>query len=349
MIQYLKLVNFRSYKEEVFEFKKGINIIVGKNGSGKTNILEAIHFIATKNPFRGQDEDCVKNKQKFFTIEAEYNEQIRTIYYDLESKKKVMNINHKKINVLTTERTIPVILFEPTILSLLHNSKDKRRKYLDNLTVKINPNVSSIIKQFNKTLIQRNKLLKNKHSESELFVWNLKFCYLSGLLVKERIKTINLINKKLSEQYNNFSKRRNKIELKYISNIKTENYENNLFRKIKKDQNAELAAGFCLFGPQREDIEFYSDNKVVKSIFSRGEVRSLILSLKLTEKSILEERYNQPCIYLFDDVFSELDGYRRSVLLNQIKDNQCFITTTEPDMLLNKNKQNFNLIPIRQT
>ena len=346
MFEYIKLNNFRNYQEDVFVFKKGINIIIGPNGSGKTNLLEAIYCISRFSSFRTKLDNLIRNKTNKFILSAEYNNQQKTLIYNKESKTKQYYRNQKKVSISKQDQ-IPIVLFEPNFFNLNLVSNEQKRSFIDDLILQIKPSYSKTISQYKKTLLQRNKLLK-KGQTKDLFPWNIKICQLSQEIINNRLDIITEINQKISKRYNKFSNNFDKINLKYKSLINLENYSSNLLKQLEDNFLQEKIIGHTLFGPHKDEIVFLFNNNNVKSFLSQGENRSIVLSLKLTEKEILEDKTNKLAIFLFDDLFSELDGNRRTTILKQIDINQTFITTTDIDLVINNLQSKFNILPINK-
>ena len=156
MFEYIKLNNFRNYQEDVFVFKKGINIIIGPNGSGKTNLLEAIYCISRFSSFRTKLDNLIRNKTNKFILSAEYNNQQKTLIYNKESKTKQYYRNQKKVSISKQDQ-IPIVLFEPNFFNLNLVSNEQKRSFIDDLILQIKPSYSKTISQYKKTLLQRNR------------------------------------------------------------------------------------------------------------------------------------------------------------------------------------------------
>ncbi len=347
MFEYIKLQNFRNYISEIFEFKKGINLIIGPNGSGKTNLLESIYTIANLKSFRTKLQNLINYESDKFIISTEHNNQQRTFIFNKELKQKQYYINQHKVS-LNKQNLIPIVLFEPNFFNLNLISNEQKRNFIDNLITQINPSYTKTLNQYKKTLVQRNKLLKTPVKNTELFPWNIKISQLAQEIINNRTNTIKDINKLLSKKYTIFSKNLDKITLRYNSPIDLNNYSLNLLEKFEINIHKEKTIGYTLFGPHKDDIDFLFNNQITKNFLSQGENRSIVLSLKLVEKDIIEDKTNKLPIFLFDDVFSELDGNRRSTILKQINSNQTFITTTEVDLVVNNLNNEFNIIPLNK-
>ncbi len=353
MISNINLRQFRSYLNQSFEFDNGVNIIVGPNGSGKTNLLEAIHLISLSKTFRPVSlRDLVMGGKDSLKISSLDDKDLnRTLIIKNEEDKtyKEYSVNDVKYKRLGLEKTIPVVLFEPTHMSIFSGSPEKRRKYFDDLIEKVSPGYDTIRNKYSRTLIQRNNLLK-KHglSRDELFAWNIKLSDLASQIIENRHSLIDELNKDINQIYNQISANKPKyeIEIKYLSKWDKPNYSSKMLKHLQDNIELEMITGYTQVGPHKEDIKIYLNNKDSTIIASRGENRTLVLALKIQELGYVERVRQQKPILLLDDVFSELDGKRRKHLTKLIEEHQVFITTTDADLVIN-NFNSFNIIPIR--
>ena len=347
MINSLKLQNFRNYRLEIFEFDPSINIIVGPNGVGKTNLLEAILFLCQGTSYRAKDIDLINYNNETFQIEIEIGNQSRSARLsrnNLNSKQFI--INTKNLKLLTKNNRLPVILFEPNDLVLLNESKENRRKFLDTTIAQTTTGYSKILNQYQRTLTQRNKLLKMNAVAEQLFPWNIKLSQLAGQIIKFRLQLIDDINKNIEQIYTTISGKKTTLKLNYLSLIPTNNYETNLLQELENNFHLDKLKGHTSLGTHRDDFELILNNHQANKTASRGETRSLVLALKISQKYIIESTLLKKAIFLLDDVFSELDGQRRKFLLKELKNNQTFITTTDADMIINHLDGKYKIIPI---
>lgn len=328
MISSIKLKNFRSYSSATFEFSNKTNIILGKNGAGKTNILEAILFLAIGKSYRANDIDLINYNQNTLQIEGVFDDKKRTIKIDTE-KNKTITINNSKYKRMQFSQTIPVVLFEPEFMQILSRGPDTRRDYFDSLIARIDPTYQTIVNKYKRTLAQRNNLLKSRNfSSDEMFVWNIKISELGGIIAKKRYETITEINKEVSKIYSDLATKKHTININYSSKITLDNYSNNLLKGLEKNINIDKEQGFTSLGPHRDDFSFKINKKDVTISASRGESRTLLLTMKIIETGLIKKAREIPPILLLDDVFSELDEERQGKLIDFLYDNQVIITTT---------------------
>lgn len=339
MFKSVELHNFRSYEKYAVEFSPGVTIIVGPNGSGKTNLLEALYVLSAGSSFRGVDRDMVRHNQPWLKIEGVYDDMKRTIIYKVQPEKleKQFDIDGTKKARLTHNYKLPVVLFEPDHLRLLRSSPTGRRDFLDSLLARMQPDFTWTKHQYERVLQQRNSLLKNKFNmaqiQDQLFAWDVRLADLGATIVQRRVGLISEINKVFSQIYSSIAGVNTLLEVEYKSSLPIENYQTNLLNALTKNVNGDIARGFTSYGPHRDDFLVKINGKPAAASASRGEVRSMLLSLKIIELELLARQNENPPILLLDDVFSELDSTRRRALTEVTKTYQTFITTTDADVV----------------
>lgn len=351
MIQSIRLQNFRSYTDESFEFEPGVNIIVGPNGSGKTNLLEAILASAIGTSYRVSDEDLIQFKKEWARIDVSNNGVPRTLKISIENGRSIKSyiFDDKPYKILNHNHIVPVVLFEPNHLQLLHGQPDQRRQYLDNLLEQTTPDFKNVRKHYKRTLAQRNALLKshNRPSKEHFFVWNLRLSELGGVIARQRYDLVNNIQTTLPELYNEIAgNKRTKISIAYISKLPIDNYETALMQALENSYEQDIIRGFTSYGPHRDDFLVCFNDHPAEDVASRGETRTALLALKIFELQLLEERSGQKPLLLLDDVFSELDGKRRHQLTDHLQKYQTFITTTDADVVVQTFLNNCKVIPL---
>ena len=344
MLADLHLQNFRSYTDTSFKFSPNVNIIVGPNASGKTNLLEAVLIICKGKSYRAKDNELIQFNKDWAKLTSTLTDDTKRIV-KLEPH-KTFGINGNEYKRLSLDKTIPVVVFEPNHLQLLSGGPERRRDYLDDLLEQINPGYARLRRQYIRTLAQRNNLLKQPNvNNNHVFPWNIKLSQLGGQIVRERVGLIKETNDKLKNLYQELSGDKTNTEIKYINHWTPETYETSLLHGLEAGLETDKIRGFTSLGPHREDFEVLLNNHNSQVTASRGETRTVILSLKLTELKIVEKVREQKPTFLLDDVFSELDKNRRSNLLKYLKDNQVFITTTNADTISTNLKGSYKITP----
>lgn len=345
------LQNYRSYKEQSFDLGPGVNIVVGPNAAGKTNLLEALMLSAIGRSYKAGDGVLIRHGQDWSRIDSHTNlNQLRTVKItvdDLNKVTKTFEIDNKIFKKLPSNHKHPVVLFQPGDLNFLIFNPNYRRDYLDNFIEQYSPEHSVLTSKFKRILVQRNALLKQqKLDKNNLFSWDVRFVEVSAEIIKNRLKTLSEINKKLPEVYSYISSNKTKASFEYISKIKPENYSSLLMNALEKNLELDKLRGFTSTGPHRDDITAFFGKTPLSSTASRGETRTFILALKIIELQILEKQTGFSPLLLLDDVFSELDGSRRRALTNYLNGYQTIITTTDADAIMQDFAQKSNKISI---
>jgi DNA replication and repair protein RecF len=350
MIANLRLQNFRSYKDDTFEFSPAVNIVVGPNASGKTNLLEAVLVLAHGGSYRAKDMDLVGFGKPWARLDAMVeNEDTRVIKLVNEpAPGKSYELSGKPYKRLSLAHSLPVVLFEPNNLQLLHGSPEARRNYLDELLEQQVADYGAARRNYRRILAQRNALLKRgkKPTNEELFAWNLRLSEFGALLARKRSELAKTVNGRLDAKYKELSTRKTKTELLYDTQFPVDNYESHMLKKLESSLAVDLLRGFTAAGPHREDFRVLFDGREAEETASRGETRTLVLALKIIELELLEEVRGIQPLLLLDDVFSELDGARRHALTDHLKNYQTFITTTDADIVSKHFADNANIIPL---
>lgn len=338
MITSLRLQNFRSYKDSAFEFEPAVNIIVGPNGSGKTNVLEAVLVLARGQSYRGRDIELIKNKTPWSRIDAIINKRPRSVKLERQNEvvAKSFLIDDKPFKRLGLDNSVAVVYFEPNHLNAFSRGPEQRRDYFDDLLERAAPGYKSTLANYKRILAQRNALLKRRGDQvaQQIFAWDVRLSETGSQIADEREKLVRLINSKLSKIYNQISKTRNKLEINYQPIFPTNRYASAMVSRLNTKLPQDIERGFTSVGPHREDFLPKMNSKNMTESASRGEMRSLLLALKAIELELVHHTTNQPPLLLLDDVFSELDRQRRQALVNLIKNYQTILTTTDADAVI---------------
>lgn len=354
MITSIRLQNFRSYIDESFEFDEGVNIIVGPNASGKTNLLEAVLILARGKSFKAKDAEVVNFKFGWARLDGQFGHHMRIAKIKLDDNgvtQKSFELDDKPCLRLGLDRTVPVVLFEPDHLQMLVRGPSERREYLDDLLERSQPGFKKLNANYRRTLAQRNALLKGSHAQArpQLFAWDVRLSELGSQIAVARDALITDINKQLSKTYSKIAGRRATASVQYQSFFPVKSYADKMLSKLESSVSRDFERGFTAYGPHREDILFLLNTKPLNQTGSRGEARSLLLALKIFELGLIKKTSGAKPIFLLDDVFSELDSARRRALVDYLKDHQAIITTTDADAVIEYFSNNHNLIPLQKT
>ncbi len=331
MIAEVRLQQYRSYLDKKFQFSPGVNIIVGPNASGKTNLLEAVEVICKGGSYRASDIDLIMHSKNWSRIDATGSFGNRTLkLHDNTQLKKEFILDDKTYKRLRINQQIPIVLFEPNNLLMLSGSPELRRNYLDGILELTKIGYKQTKNNYIKTLKQRNALLKRgKTTTSELFPWNVRLSHLGGYIAASRVELVTDLNKNISGVYTALSSSKDNISLSYKTSLDVESYESSLLKKLETSLQLDLIKGFTTYGPHRDDLEILINNHSPSVVASRGENRTITISLKTLETDILNKELGKKPIVLMDDVFSELDKERSKQLSLFMTGYQSIITTTD--------------------
>lgn len=349
----LSLKNFRSYSDHSVQLSPSVNIIVGPNGSGKTNLLEALYVLSQGTSFRVSDKDLVQHGQEWLRLEAVYEDKLRVMKYKLgDTPPKEFNLDGVKKQRLTHQQRVPLVLFEPNELRLLNGSPQRRRDYIDALVGRLWPAAARLKGQYERALLQRNNIIRQAAErpsgvfDDQFFVWDIKLSEYAAGLVERRLELIKTWNERLSELYSSIAGAQHQVKVVYKSGILAEDYKTALLQQLTARRQADIARGFTSIGPHRDDLVIVLNDADASLSASRGELRTLVLAIKIIELNLLNELSDKRPLLLLDDVFSELDAVRRRALAELARDFQTIITTTDADVVADYFASGYHLIDV---
>lgn len=329
-ISALKLTNFRNYTNFTVNFAPKINIIIGPNGVGKTNLIEALYLLATTTTYKTSDnKKLVLWGKDFAKITAWKNNQEFELRIVLNNPLiKQIYISQVKRNLQEIIGKIPIVLFSPEIINQISTTPQLKRRFLNITISQTNKNYFTSLVDLKKIIQQKNKLLflinQSMARPEELDVWDEKLAEVNQTIIAQRKQTIDFLNPKVLDYYQKISNSKDKMEIRYLPRVNQKNF----WQFIKKVRFKEIEQKNTLYGPHRDQIIFLLNNKEISGTISRGELRSVVLALKLAELDFLEKESGEKVILLLDDIFSELDSLRKNQLLKLISHHQTFVTTT---------------------
>lgn len=333
-LKQLRIVNFRSYHERQFVFSPETTIIIGPNGVGKTNILEAIFVLYQGRSFRDNDDDLIRHGANWWKIDAFFDDKTNRELRFEPDKKPAKNLlfNNQKKGRFTFREQLPVVLFEPNDLAMIHSSPASRRRYLDTVLLKFNPEYRHYLTKYERALLQRNNLLKKPLSltklKDQVFVWDVILGDCGAAITESREKLIQIFNESLSQHYSHIAGKKALVKAVYLPSTKSAHDSSQLVAQLTRKLDDDRHRGFTSVGPHRDDADFLINNKPVKQVASRGEVRTAVLALKHIEIELLKKLFEDTPLFLLDDVFSELDETRQNAL-KTASSVQTIITTTK--------------------
>ncbi|MCD1147914.1 DNA replication and repair protein RecF [Peptoniphilus sp. KCTC 25270] len=357
-IKEMQLVSFRNYENETFTPSPGIHLISGENGRGKTNLLEGIGVSLSARSFRTTTIRDVIQHEK----ESAY---VKTII-DLEGFDHTLEMsirpghrflwrdNNKMKTIGEYKRGIGVVVFQPQDLNMVHSTPSLRRNFLDNAIRTIDGLYEENVKNYYHLISQRNFALKKHKREKNLFeVYDYQLAKIGSYILVERLKNIKKLNNWAKEAYGTISNQRDSFQMNYMSTLPISSDIKELekmYHQLMRDNlYKDMEMGRTTIGPHLDDLRFQIDGKEAKSFASQGQIRSVVLSLKIAESLLIREALGSNPIVLFDDVFSELDPIRREKLLESFKGMQSFITMAEPIEKIFYKEQLEDIRPIKIT
>ena len=367
-LEKLSLSNYRNYESLIKNFSAQINVLKGANAQGKTNLLEAIYYLAIGKAYRSIREDQlikwgndrflirgqVRNKAGQINLEVNFQDQQQTGKFPLSKVKKEINVNGIKIRRMADFLgNLTAVLFAPENLNIVKGAPLERRKLLDNDISQVSPGYFLKLQQYNKILRQRNHLLRriaeSRRGLEDLEIWDIQLKAAGESIIKKRLEVLEKLTPLTRLMQRKITGGKENLEFKYFFNRKWEvknGYDiNDLFtQEIKRVRKEELIRGQTLWGPHRDDFLLTVNGINLKLYGSQGQNRTAVLAIKLAELEFFKGESGEYPLLLLDDVLSELDRERREHLLNIIQNKaiQCFITTTEDVDLFwgNRNKCN---------
>lgn len=346
-IHHLKLKNYRSYNELEISFENKVNVIIGENAQGKTNVMESIFVLAMAKSHRtSNDKELIRWDKEYAKIEGRIEKQSGSIPIELTiskkgKKAKVNHIEQSKLSQYVGHMN--VVIFAPEDLNLVKGSPMIRRRFIDMEIGQVSPVYLHDISQYQKVLQQRNHYLKllqtrKQSDEAMLEILTEQMVTLAARIVKKRFEFLSLLENWAKEIHLNISRGNETLKIQYKPTIDVS--ENDDLTKMITEFKSkfdtikakEIERGTTLFGPHRDDVIFYVNDRDVQTFGSQGQQRTTALSVKLAEIELIHSEIGEYPILLLDDVLSELDDYRQSHLLNTIQGKvQTFVTTTSID------------------
>jgi len=364
IIERLQLTNYRNYESLNLEFSPKINVLIGENAQGKTNILESIYVLAMAKSHRtSNDKELIRWETDYGKIKGEIKN--RHVSFPLEllitkkgKKGKVNHIEQSKLSNYIGQ--INVVMFAPEDLNIVKGSPQVRRRFIDMEIGQISPVYLHELLNFHKLLKQRNQLLKSYQEKQKidevLFdIYTEQYIQSAVQIIRKRFEFVNLLQEWAEKIHSGISQGMEKLKIKYfttkgidkdwsITDIST--YLAEKFAQVKEK---EMERGLTLIGPHRDDLQFLVNDYDVQVYGSQGQQRTTALSLKLAEIELIKQETGESPILLLDDVLSELDDFRQSHLLNTIQGEvQTFVTTTSVDGIHHETLQHAKMFHVKQ-
>lgn len=339
-LENLNLVHFKNYEQLRIDFSKDINCFVGDNGSGKTNLLDAIHYLsATRSAFNSVDQQVMQHEKDFFSVIGVFEknddrEKVRCSLVKGE-RKKIFWENTQLEKASDHVGRFPAVMIAPNDTSLITEGSETRRRFFDSMIAQFDREYLDHLIQYNHALRQRNELIrqfaeKNKVEYDRLEPYDELITGHSQGINQKRKEFCQEFVPLLSRHYQNLTENKETISLKYLSPVSEEDFVLNFKNSLKKD----IALQRTTLGAHRDDFLFEIDGYPLKKFGSQGQQKSYIIAVKLAQFDVLREKKGYKPLLLLDDIFDKLDDSRIGKLVKMVNDHsfgQVFITDARPE------------------
>lgn len=341
LLHELRVRSFRNIEEASVSFSPGVNLLFGKNGEGKTNLLEAVYYFARGKSFRGaKDSELCRFGDGFYEIEASFlgGGREQTLFYRYAGGEKKKKRNGAPVDSAAEMiGHMRAVLFHPEHLLLVKGSPSVRREFLNIAISQLDPSYLSLYATYQRILDERNALLrfgqKGIFFESEeMEVWSRRLADAAARVALSRYRYVRELAPFAEELLSNISLGRETLSLSYRCEVEEESVplmSERYATLLMSDIRRELAAGHTLFGPHHDELLLSLSGHPAREFASQGQQRSLTLALKLAEGEVARSRTGEYPIFLFDDVMSELDEGRRRFLFSSLEGRQIIVTACD--------------------
>lgn len=356
----IQVINFKNYEEKSYQFSSGVNCIVGLNGVGKTNLLDAIHYLSmTKSYFVNLDMPNIRHGQDFFSIHG------NCVIDDVDGlnkisciqqigKRKIFKFNQKEYNRLAEHIGIlPSVMVSPADTDYINGSAEVRRRYFDSIISQIDKVYLSKLMDYNKLLQQRNAILKRQYERKELNkndfqIWDERLVDLGQFIYEKRLQFLEMFIPIFKQYFSIISPENEDVNIVYFSQLSEIDYKEELAKTIERDYFSQHTS----VGIHKDDFRFEMNDYAVKRVCSQGQQKSFLIALKLSQFELMKQLKQATPLLLLDDVFDKLDIFRIQELIKMVAGQnfgQVFITDTNKERVINlfsNNKIEFKLIEI---
>ena len=343
----IQLRNFRNYESLQLEFDPGVNLIVGDNAQGKTNLLEAIAYLGSGKSFRAmKTAEMVRFGADFADISGKVQAQdrqqeLRWVLFNGSRPRQIWRNGAKKKTAGELHGVLPTVLFCPEDLMVLKTGSAQRRRLGDNAICQLRPNYDAALTEYNRILDQKSRILKDHFDNPAVLEilpeFNARLCQVGALLISYRARFYESLGQAAAQYHGQFSGGSEEFTLQYktVSTVTdpfapVAQIAGQLEDHLQRHYRAELDTAQCLTGPHKDDFDVFLSGINLKSYGSQGQTRTAAISLKLAQRELMGREWGEEPVLLLDDVLSELDPGRQDFVLNQIVSGQVFITCCEP-------------------
>lgn len=334
--------NFRCLEDKKIDLDRNFNLIYGKNGQGKTSFIESVHFLATGKSFRTKKiKEIFRYNRNRVTVFGKYtgkNDIENTVAVDINEDRKDFYFNRNKSRYIDYVGLINIISFIPEDIELIVGNPGVRRNFFNYEISQAKKEYLRTIVEFEKILRTRNRLIKEKKTEEDIYeIYNEKFIEVGTDIVIYRREFIKNISILLNLNYRKLFDQKSELKLKYdsflgeIEKKSRDELKEKFLEQCRKKKEREKLTGYSLLGPQKDDFIFELNGKNSKAYSSQGEKKSIIFALKVSEIDMLVKEKNEYPVFIMDDIASYFDEIRKKSILEYFVNRkiQCFITSTE--------------------
>jgi DNA replication and repair protein RecF len=341
-LQTLHLINFRNYEEAEIQLSENVNCFVGKNGSGKTNVLDAVHYLGLCKSFLNvMDRQNIRFDQPFFSIQGAFQKDEKEVNIHCAVKsgaKKVFKRNKKEYEKLADHiGQFPVVVISPYDRDLISEGSEMRRKWMDSIIAQFDRAYLDEVQRYTRILEQRNALLKNMHTHGlfdreSIEVWNAQLVSSGNLIHAVRKAFIQEYIPVFQEKYNFIGLEQEEVGIEYRSQLNDSDFE----ALLKENERKDAYSQYTNAGIHKDDLVFTIKGHPIKKYGSQGQQKSLVIALRLAQYELLKEHLELAPILLLDDIFDKLDNDRVKRLLDLVSAHyfgQVLVTDTDEDRL----------------
>ena len=349
-LERLKLYDFRNYEQLELELDAGVNLILGENAQGKTNLLESIGYLSTGKSFRTtRPQELIRFGADFADLNAQIFSQgreqtLRAVLFAARRPRQLYIGGVKQKTAAALSGLLTTVLFCPEELQVLKGGAAGRRRLIDTALCQLRPNYAQALGEYQKLLDSKSRILKDWHETPSILdplpEFNYRMAQVGAVLIRYRARYLQKLGEAAAEYHREFSGGGEALTLEYhtVSTVTDPFAEaRQIFTQLLAHQEqhyrAELDSGQCLTGPHRDDFEAAINGTAVRAFGSQGQTRTASISLKLAERELFRRDTGEEPVLLLDDVLSELDARRQDFVLNQIRSGQVVITCCELERL----------------
>ena len=337
----LSLVNFKNLAHEELAFLPRVNVFLGNNGQGKTNILDAIHYLSfCKSYFNNTDTQNIRHGEPFFMIQGVFQQES----YESEihcavkrGQKKVFKRNKKEYERLAEHIGLyPLVVISPADIDLINEGSETRRRFIDTIISQFDKQYLEYLIHYNKILVQRNALLKKTSTGTVSYdlieVLNAQLVSFGERIFERRKNFIEEFNPYFEDFFSRMAGTNEKVKLSYNSDLFRDNFENLLQKNYERDRRLEYTS----VGIHKDDLIYHLNDYPIKKFGSQGQQKTFLIALKLAQHFFIGKMKGFPPILLLDDIFDKLDNNRVNLLVELVTHEnfgQVFITDTDPQKI----------------